>query len=124
MLPAIYQKKVVDLWLTKDRPLDIKDLFIMAQGLSGETGEVTEVITGLLSLQIKVARVSELLKKSQRDGVDNRDKLVRELGDAQYYLVRIASWFDITFDEILDTNIEKLEDRKARNTTRGSGDYR
>lgn len=58
------------------RPAE-RDLFIAGCGLIGETGEIVE-----------------LLKKRVRDGVLDREKLLLELGDALFYLTRLAQFED------------------------------
>lgn len=85
----------------------LRSLFIMATGLSGEAGEV-----------------SEILKKHVRDGDLNRDALKKELGDVLHYWARIAREFDISPTEIMLDNVEKIASRKERGTFHGSGDYR
>jgi NTP pyrophosphatase (non-canonical NTP hydrolase) len=84
-----------------------KSLTIMSLGLAGEVGEVIENI-----------------KKIFRDGTVNEDALKKELGDAQFYLVRLMRYFGWQSSEVIAANIEKLDSRLARGTMRGSGDYR
>lgn len=64
-------------------------------GLSGETGEV-----------------AELLKKGilHQHGVD-KDKLKKELGDVCWYLAGICTVFDLSLEEVMQANIEKLLER-------------
>lgn len=85
----------------------LRSLFIMATGIAGEAGEV-----------------SEILKKHVRDGDLSRDALKKELGDVLHYLVRIGMEFGITPTEIMLDNVEKIASRKERGTFHGSGDYR
>jgi NTP pyrophosphatase (non-canonical NTP hydrolase) len=92
---------------TGSKELGESDLFIMALGLAGETGEVME-----------------LLKKRTRDGTFDRAALVKELGDVVYYWARICSFFGIKPSEVLYAIRAKLEDRRARGVLRGSGDDR
>jgi NTP pyrophosphatase (non-canonical NTP hydrolase) len=96
-----------DIWLTSKRDITTRDLTIMSLGLAGETGEVAEKI-----------------KKFFRDGTFNRDEFVKELGDVIYYWARICKYFDIDPNQVIDTNVHKLMDRKARGVMRGSGDNR
>jgi NTP pyrophosphatase (non-canonical NTP hydrolase) len=81
-------------------------------GLSGETGEV-----------------SELAKKCIRDedGVwsdERRAKLKKELGDVLWYLAAIARDHGMSLQEIAQANIEKLYSRLTRDQIKGSGDNR
>lgn len=75
-------------------PLPTRDLYIMATGLAGETGEVME-----------------LLKKHVRDGQIDRQELLLELGDVLHYLTRIAAEYGLTLTEVMDANRKKLEQR-------------
>lgn len=105
-----YQKWADANWHGKSQSrefMDQRDYFIMTAGLGGETGEVLEV-----------------LKKDVRDGKFNRDNLTKELGDVLYYLTMIASYHSISMQDVIDQNIKKLEDRRARNVIHGSGDDR
>lgn len=83
-----------------------------SQGISGEAGEV-----------------SELVKKMIRDedgdlSEERREKLVKELGDLLWYLSKAAREAGVTMEEVATTNIEKLRSRQERGTLRGSGDDR
>lgn len=92
-----------------------RDTFIACMGVMGEAGEIVEH-----------------LKKHVRDGVLDLDKLRLEVGDALFYLTRIAQFEDpplellgyadaamrelidalgFTYAEIAQANIEKLEAR-------------
>lgn len=66
-----------------------------AFGLMGETGEVVD-----------------LLKKHLFHGHElDQDKLKIELGDICWYIATIATTAGIEFDEIAESNIEKLKTR-------------
>ena len=81
-------------------------------GLTGEAGEVANKV-----------------KKIIRDGSDSKDeKLVSEIkaeiGDCLWYIAVLANDFDIKLSDIASTNLIKLENRKKKDTIRGSGDKR
>jgi NTP pyrophosphatase (non-canonical NTP hydrolase) len=86
---------------------ELKDLYVMSTGTAGEAGEVMEK-----------------LKKYVRDKTLDKETLKLELGDVLYYLSRIASQFGMTFQEVMEANVEKINSRKQRGTMRGSGDNR
>jgi NTP pyrophosphatase (non-canonical NTP hydrolase) len=86
---------------SSNQELTLRDDFIMTVGLAGETGEVMEI-----------------LKKKVRDGsmyFDDKKKehLIEELGDVFYYLTMICSRQDITLQQVIDTNVDKLNKRYA-----------
>lgn len=46
------------------------------------------------------------------------------MGDVLWYLAGIARELDISFNEVAQTNIDKLFSRKERNVLHGNGDNR
>lgn len=82
-----------------------------ALGLNGEAGETAEQI-----------------KKTWRDnGVvddERRAKIIKELGDTLWYAAQIATEINVDLSEVVETNLEKLRDRRARNVISGEGDDR
>lgn len=66
-----------------------------AHGLEGEAGEV-----------------AELIKKGifHQQGID-REKMKKELGDVMWYVAALAKNFDLTLEEVMQHNIDKLKAR-------------
>lgn len=81
-------------------------------GLSGEVGEVTGIISKVYRDDNGI--VSEEVK----------NKLKREIGDVCYFIAEMCNVLNVSFEEILKINVEKLRDRKERGVLQGSGDYR
>ena len=81
---------------TKNPELTDKDLLMNSvMGLCGESGEVIDVV-----------------KKHISHGHPlNREKLIDELGDVAWYLAECATVLDVTLEEVLERNIEKLKKR-------------
>lgn len=82
-----------------------------------------------LGLAGEVGEVSEHIKKALRDDggyvtAERQDKLYKELGDVLWYVARLADDLDLNLDDIAQTNIRKLEDRKDRGVLGGAGDNR
>jgi len=94
-----YEQFVLSNWRGTE-PGSLREAYIMATGLGGETGEVLE-----------------WLKKDMRDGGRSPIALQLELGDVLYYLTRLGLEYGFTLTSIMDANKEKLD---ARRTT-GSG---
>lgn len=76
----------------------------------------------LIGLVGEVGELAELLKREIRDGKDaSPDELIRELGDALWYLARLADELDIELDEAAEINRGKLLSRKERGKLHGRG---
>ncbi len=81
-------------------------------GLAGETGEVSELIKRIIRDRNCV--VDE----------ESRQKIKLELGDVAWYVAVLAKELGLSFNEILEANIHKLENRRARGSFKGTGDNR
>jgi NTP pyrophosphatase (non-canonical NTP hydrolase) len=64
-------------------------------GLSGEAGEVLDVVKKVLFTGKKY----------------NQDDLVKELGDVEFYLQAVRNAIRVSRDDILNANVEKLSKR-------------
>lgn len=112
MTPKQYEKMRITTDLVVDRDDPIVQKMYYALGLGGESGEVQEKI-----------------KKLYRDSNGSYNgvfvaELEKELGDVIWYIVGLANSFGIPFNDILETNIKKLQDRKNRGKINGNGDNR
>lgn len=80
--------------------------------LNGEAGEIAE----------------EIFKAFRDDGGhiegNRRERLLKELGDEQWYLARIADLLGFDLSTVMETNITKLAKRKENGTLSGSGENR
>ena len=88
-----YQKLAMT---TLNPALSKKDVLINGvMGLCGESGEAIDIV-----------------KKHLAQGHPlDREKLVKELGDIAWYLAETATALDVTLEEVLEGNIEKLRRR-------------
>ena len=88
-----YQKLAMT---TLNPALSKKDVLINGvMGLCGESGEAIDIV-----------------KKHLAQGHPlDREKLIKELGDIAWYLAETATALDVTLEEVLQGNIEKLRRR-------------
>ncbi|MBQ6313621.1 nucleoside triphosphate pyrophosphohydrolase family protein [Candidatus Saccharibacteria bacterium] len=93
---------------------DLKDVGFIEKvlGLVGEAGETADKIKKILR---------------DKDGIisdEDKDLVVKELGDTLWYIAAISRYLDIPLSEVADRNINKLESRYQRNKLHGEGDKR
>jgi len=104
-----YQRRAADTAIfPKEKALEYLTL-----GLTGEAGEIANKV-----------------KKLLRDGADREgyheklNAIGKELGDVMWYCAMLAKEVDMNLGKIMEDNLEKLADRKARNRLQGDGDNR
>ena len=99
-----YQKLSVNTWLFNHNNDEIRAVL----GLVGEAGEV-----------------AEKYKKFLRGDCNlNKEDIKKELGDILYYIARLCDYQKIDFNEVPESNLKKLQDRKNRKVLKGNGDNR
>jgi NTP pyrophosphatase (non-canonical NTP hydrolase) len=81
------------------RPDIVDNILHATCGLSGETGELLDMIK-------KVVWQKHPL---------NREKVKKELGDIRFYYQALLNFFEITDEEVINGNIEKLTARYPDN---------
>ena len=67
-------------------------------GLAAESGEFLEI-------------VKKMVFQGKPWNDDNREHLIIELGDVMWYVAQACMALDISFDEVIERNIKKLEKR-------------
>ena len=75
-------------------------------------GNKNPLMNGLLGLAGETGEVVDYMKKVLfHDKEFDRNVLVKEIGDCAWYLNLILVTMDITWEEVLEANIKKLEAR-------------
>lgn len=82
---------------------DVPRLLTAALGMSAEAGEFTEV-------------VKKIILQGKPYNEDNAFHMKRELGDICWYLAQACMALNISFDEVLEMNFEKLSARYPEGT--------
>ena len=93
-----YPKLIERLTELKAQGADVSRLMTAAFGMSAEAGEFTEV-------------VKKIFLQGKPYNEDNIFHMKRELGDLCWYLAQACMALDITFEEVLEMNYEKLSTR-------------
>ena len=69
-----------------------------AVGISAEGGEFTEI-------------VKKMVFQGKPFNEDNREHLIIELGDVLWYVAQATQALGVSFNDVIETNVKKLEKR-------------
>ena len=101
---------------TATYPQLFSNLVYPAMGLAGEAGEVCDKVK---------KRWRNTGKMSAHDmPQDERNEIVKELGDVLWYISACASELGIHLNTVAQVNLDKLNDRRNRGVIKSSGDNR
>ena len=85
---------------------------IWVMGVAGEAGEVVEKWKKIVAYKNGVV------------SAEDKQELKKELGDVIWYIAVMAHSLGLSLEEVMQLNVKKLADRKARGVIKGSGDNR
>ena len=77
---------------------NIERLLTAAVGISAEGGEFMEI-------------VKKMVFQGKPYNDDNREHLIIELGDVMWYVMQACAALNVTLDEVIEGNVEKLKKR-------------
>jgi NTP pyrophosphatase (non-canonical NTP hydrolase) len=77
---------------------NIERLLTAGVGINAEGGEFLEIIKNMVF-------------QGKPWNEDNREHLIIELGDVMWYVAQATMALDISFDEVIETNVNKLKKR-------------
>ncbi len=81
----------------------------------------------VMGLAGEAAELCNKVKKMIRDGLtaeEIRGAIKGEIGDIRWYVARAEDEFGLLSSEVCQSNLDKLQSRKARGKIGGSGDDR
>jgi NTP pyrophosphatase (non-canonical NTP hydrolase) len=84
--------------ILQDQGFPTERLLTAAVGMSAESGEFTEVI-------------KKIIFQGKPVNEENLFHLKRELGDIMWYVMQACMGLDISLDEVIEMNVEKLVKR-------------
>ena len=85
------------------------------QELRGEGFETHRLLTASVGMCAEAGEFTEIVKKIIFQGKPwngaNKHHLITELGDVMWYVAQACMALDVSFDEVIETNVKKLEKR-------------
>jgi NTP pyrophosphatase (non-canonical NTP hydrolase) len=82
---------------------------VFTLGLAGEAAEILELST---RLSMKAGAIADIVKKEIGHGhSEDRDKMLKELGDELWYVACLADKYGFSLSEVATANIDKLKAR-------------
>jgi len=88
--------------------------------LDREGANIERLLTAGVGINAEGGEFLEIIKKMVFQGKpwndDNREHLIIELGDIMWYVAQATMALDISFDEVIATNVKKLEKRYPEGT--------
>lgn len=98
-------------------------------GTVGEYKHSADWIYPALGLAEEAGEVAGKFAKAVRDndGVisnERKTEIIKELGDVTWFVAELCTLLNVSLEEVMQKNIDKLTSRKERNVIKGEGDNR
>ena len=101
--------------VTSDPSKDFKSFISSLEHLDKQGSNINRLATAAVGLSAESGEFLEIIKKMVFQGKpwneDNREHLIIELGDILWYVAQATMALGISFDEVIATNVKKLEKR-------------
>ena len=101
--------------VTSDASKDFVSLADRLVELDGKGVNIERLLTAGVGINAEGGEFLEIVKKMVFQGKpwneDNREHLIIELGDVLWYVAQATMALGISFDEVIETNVKKLEKR-------------
>ena len=85
------------------------------RSLNGKGANIHRLLTAAVVISAEGGEFMEIVKKMVFQGKpwndDNREHLIIELGDAMWYVMQACSALDISLEDVVAKNVEKLKKR-------------
>ena len=107
-------EKFVDA-VTSDASTDFVALSDRLVELDEKGANIERLLTAGVGINAEGGEFLEIIKKMIFQGkpwdAHNKEHLIIELGDLMWYVAQACMALDITFEEVVETNVKKLEKR-------------
>ena len=101
--------------VTSDASKDFVNLADRMVELDGQGANIERLLTAAVGMSAEAGEFTEIVKKMVFQGKPwngaNKHHLVTELGDIMWYVANACMALDISFDDVIATNVKKLEKR-------------
>ena len=101
--------------VTSDASTNFVDFADRIGELDRQGANIERLLTSGVGINAEGGEFLEIIKKMVFQGKpwneDNREHLIIELGDLLWYVAQATMALDISFDEVIATNVKKLEKR-------------
>ena len=121
--PEITETKSVDFdkyaifvdGVTSDPSKDYQSFTESLDVLDREGANIQRLLTAAVGLSAEGGEFMEIVKKMVFQGKpwndDNREHLIIELGDAMWYVMQACSALDVSLEDVVAKNVDKLKKR-------------
>lgn len=105
---------------TSPASTDIASLFARMTELEAQNADVPRLLTAALGISAEGGELVEIVKKIILQGKsyneDNIIHLKKEAGDVLWYISQLCIALDVTFEELMEINYQKLSARYPEGT--------
>ena len=101
--------------VTSDPSKDYQSFLESLSTLDGEGSNIHRLLTAAVGISAEGGEFMEIVKKMVFQGKpwndDNREHLIIELGDAMWYVMQACSALDVSLEDVVAKNVDKLKKR-------------
>ena len=101
--------------VTSDPSKDYQSFVESLDDLAGQGSNIHRLLTAAVGVSAEGGEFMEIVKKMVFQGKpwndDNRKHLVIELGDVMWYVMQACKALDVSLDEVVEGNVDKLKKR-------------
>jgi len=101
--------------VTSNPSKDYKSFLDSIEYLDGEGSNIQRLLTAAVGISAEGGEFMEIVKKMLFQGKpwndDNREHLIIELGDVMWYVMQACKALDVSLDDVIAGNVEKLKKR-------------
>ena len=101
--------------VTSDASKDFVNLADRMVELDGQGANIERLLTAAVGISAEGGEFTEIVKKMVFQGKPwndaNKHHLITELGDVMWYVAQACMALDVSFDDVVETNVKKLEKR-------------